>query len=225
MSEKEKTVGKKKYERHRRLGKCGKCGVEPSRPGMATCQKCAESERKDYDKYKSLGICPTCGHRDANWGRVRCFECAEKINELCAARYRNLTHEQKKRELKAISDNFKRRYQQRKADGICVKCGKRKPQRGVLRCFDCTAAAKRAQNVKSKDKIPRSLRIGLGLCYVCGGKAVDGGKLCDKCLAVAQEKAKKMREAPRSGNHAWIDDNRIALDKDMARKKRGGGQT
>ncbi|HCJ08290.1 MAG TPA: hypothetical protein DHV96_08000 [Lachnospiraceae bacterium] len=81
--------------------------------------------RYEEDKLfnKQTGLCITCGHRMAEPGKLKCFECAEK-DRLRTARNRNRQRE---------SETSKARYESRKADGLCVYCGKGKQDHG-LRC-------------------------------------------------------------------------------------------
>lgn len=87
-----------------------------------------------------------------------------------------LTEERKKQ----IRDRGKARYQERRAAGLCVQCGKRSPETGKVRCWSCLA--KDARNHRDPNAIPRILFDGVGRCKNCGRPELrPGKKICPVC--------------------------------------------
>ena len=99
-------------------------------------------------------------------------------------KYKEMHREQqseRKRELRA----------ERKANGICVECGKRPISRDCeTMCIDCLLKSKKrfADTRRANGDTPRVLFDGISLCAKCGkDKPVDGYKLCKSCLEKARQ--------------------------------------
>ena len=184
-------------------------------------EKGLEKKRKDHrDRYyylKSLGVCPCCGKNDAFHGHVFCPSCMEKQQNRDRARYHQLSAEEKKAKNIMSRENKKKRYYRRKAEGICVSCGKKKATNG-LRCLECYVKQKKSDHRRAQQKKiekggdPRDIRTQKGLCRFCEEPAVPGQRLCEKHYQGAVE---SMRNA-RKFSHYWQRDNQIAF---MKRKK------
>lgn len=79
-------------------------------------------------------------------------------------------------------------YENRKRNGLCVKCGQPADSNKVL-CEKC--AEKRAIYQKET----REFRIKMGFCPVCGRNKLFGEeRMCPECLAKNMETVKKSRE-------------------------------
>ena len=122
--------------------------------------------------------CLNCGERDAYTlnGRVQCAECAQ--NERIRRREKYPMHNER--------DNRKRRelYAQRKAEGICTRCGKRLAGTQNLMCDICAAAQKVRQKKDARKKgiMSREEARDLGICIRCmKAEARPGYSLCADC--------------------------------------------
>lgn len=135
---------KERYQKLKELRICVYCGKNPAVGASVACKACKEkrigAHAKNRDKnilygkkyrevLKQAGLCIRCGKKDAVPGLSQCAECSQRSNERqhiyageAAGKYN-----QKTKDL----------YYERKARGICVKCGKNKALPGMVRCLDC----------------------------------------------------------------------------------------
>ena len=124
--------------------------------------------KEEYQFFKSRGICTHCRHEKAEHGKTLCLSC----------KMQNRAYK-KKYDLEKIRARDKANREYRKANGLCVNCGARPQQHGLI-CNKCysTILRRRAGNTG----IPRSERVSYGLCYICGkNDLVKGKKVCAKC--------------------------------------------
>lgn len=83
----------------------------------------------------------------------------------------------------------KKQYNERKAAGICVSCGKRKAVKGRVRCLDCQQKARRQDTAgrRRRGMLPKDHFDGVDWCRLCGKeKPVEGKQLCSKCLEISR---------------------------------------
>ena len=73
----------------------------------------------------------------------------------------------------------KENRERRKAQGLCIECGKPLAQDSKCYCIEHMTRARRKREEK-KSGIAREERPAYGLCYRCG-KPIIAGKLCEKC--------------------------------------------
>ena len=140
--------------------------------------------------YKRIGICPKCKKRKAFGNYVHCAECLEEI------RINNLKYDDRRPEYeKRHNENKKIQYRQRKQDGICVMCGKKKANLGVY-CSECHC--KRLSRRRDREKTGREYgeafreRMRMGLCMYCEKPQVNGYRFCEEHLKVRRKVSKKM---------------------------------
>ena len=125
-------------------------------------------DSKEYQFFKSIGICTHCRKEKAEKGRTLCLACKMQNRE-----YKKKYDPEKMR----ARDKANREY--RKDHGLCVNCGARPQQHGLI-CNKCysTILRRRAGNTA----IPRSGRVAYGLCYIWGkNELVNGEKVCVSC--------------------------------------------
>jgi hypothetical protein len=124
-----KRSGLNRKER-RAAGLCSECGEKP-RKGKSLCAKCARRLAKRADEHrkrcKDNGLCIKCG-KMALSGMTLCVECREKR----LAYFRSYKRDQRA--------NHKQRRDERRAAGLCPKCGKEPPMPGRKNCDDCLQA-------------------------------------------------------------------------------------
>lgn len=183
---------------------CIQCGCQDERTlsGKVRCAKCEQTSRenaKQRERYlHSLKRCMHCGSQDAYTlaGRRYCAECSEKFRESNRILY------QRNKELR--SKQWSERYNQRKAAGICVKCGKHSAAPGRTRCAACLA--KDRQRETANRGVPVTKLDGY--CRWCGSP-LDGAiktnglpsSLCSACYQhYCETHAKQMRD---TRNHPW----------------------
>lgn len=162
-----------------------------------------DKERREW--YFSHGICPHCGRNDLQKGYKLCLECRMKDNE----RHKGKPISDDVRQYRA---EYNRRIRaERKAEGICVRCGKRKTDNKHTNCAICRAAkaAKQREYNQRNGRIPIQLR-GEGYCTRCY-KPTDG-KLCAECYEYLVQQAAYMRSRQDNSEHKWRKAGSTALD-------------
>lgn len=178
-------------------------------------------QKDNYYYLKGLGICPKCGREDAFPGHVYCPSCIEKQQKKSRDYYHRLSAKDKELRHKKARKHHKELYQQRKAEGFCVKCGKKKATKGVF-CLECYLKNKKwNQKRAQKKKIetggnPMDLRAEKGLCRFCEEPALPGHRLCEKHYSIAVESARHARQF----NQYWREENQL-----LFMKKRSQSET
>lgn len=186
-------------------GLCKTCRKPLDRSGMY-CSSCLEKARmKDRAKRQECRenhICTEC-HKNIVFGSDKiCFECRAKMQY-----YRKPPSSESKEKFKAYSRNL---YAERKAQGICTRCGKRKAAPGKAKCFVCLEKDARSKREKyvAKGTNANKERIANGICLKCGiNKADSPSKWCKECQEESSERLAKAR----SLSHFWEEDNRIVF--------------
>lgn len=147
-----------------------------------------EISKYQFEKMRrKAGLCVSCGKEDAFTmiGRRYCADCSEKRNETKRKYWKNNEN------YREAQINKKRKiYEERKNNGICVRCGKRKVN-GFAQCDYCRASQRRAW-----DRDRKKPRGGDGICYSCNKeKAIEGKKLCERCYNDRLKNCEKARKA------------------------------
>ena len=114
-------------------GLCPRCGKERDNPTKMYCKSCREYGKDRRAMFLMLGICPVCGKEKLMGDERMCFDCTKR------ARDRNIVVS---KELSEQSKQKKREYYNnlistRKENGLCYRCGKRKPADGFKSCRMC----------------------------------------------------------------------------------------
>ena len=135
--------------------------------------------KEEYQYFKKLGICTHCRKEKAEKGKTLCLACKMQNRE-----YKKKYDPDKMR----ARDKANREY--RKDHGLCVNCGARPWQHGLI-CNKCYTTILRR---KSKNTaISRSERVSYGLCYICGkNELVEGKKVCAKCYDTRYKSIRKI---------------------------------
>ena len=148
---------------HRRVaerrakGLCLKCGKRPPAPHRSQCEPCAEKRRPaDLARHHrrsaeraTQGLCPKCGTQPPAPGRSLCEPCAEKTNRASRARDARLRAAGMPRrdpERARLYERERSRQEagERRAAGLCVRCGKAPAVEGGPVCEPC-AETRRAR--------------------------------------------------------------------------------
>jgi ribosomal protein L37AE/L43A len=92
--------------------------------------------RKNYSKRKKSGCCPRCGKTKSKREKfIYCDDCREYFRD-----YGNMTSEKTQKKRRAI-------YKQRKKQGLCPRCGEKKPKNYTKSmCAKCLKKAKILNN-------------------------------------------------------------------------------
>ena len=168
-------------------------------------QRKYNAERRAF--LREHGLCAWCGKEKAEEGKVLCWQCAIKDSERHERVYYSLTEEERKEKNRKGHERAPLKRQERKAQGLCPRCGHTAVKGSVL-CLECRIKARRNSKEygRKHGAIPFELR-GNGYCYrCCKPVESEGSKLCNECYAKHVERAEKMREKvvkPQS----WQNDN------------------
>ncbi len=206
LTQKERSA--RSYRRRKDNGLCPRCGNKLDREGHY-CSKCLEKvnqyNRENRKFMIEQGLCPECRLNTLYGDEHICLECKAK-----KALYKKPATEKQKQQMKQYS---KTTYQQRKENGICTRCGKRKAEDGKVKCRICLNhdAYLHRKREFQKGNI-NEVKEKNNLCYMCGNKIdVKSGKLCSKCLKRCEENGRK---SSGSGNNSyWIAQNKLIFRK------------
>lgn len=146
-------------------------------------------DREFLDKY---GICTRCRKAKRAIGFKQCPECLEKEMFRAQKRRDDATPEMR------AAENAKQRerYYQRKAEKICVRCGK--PATHGMYCLEHFARERRLSSERARkrywenaDKVGvRQYRLENRLCWCCGAPIEEGNstKVCNACREKLSER-------------------------------------
>ena len=175
----------KRKEECKEKGLCVDCRKSLDRRGIR-CSDCNNKhnihvkERREW--YQSAGICPRCGKNPILGDEKACPECnsyAYSINIRINQDKKNKSHAEYSRKV----------YAERKAQGICTRCGKRKADHGYAMCSICRIKDRNRQRI-AYGKPDRRERYLSGLCFFCDNPIKDGYKVCEKHYQMNVEKAR-----------------------------------
>ena len=200
-------------------GLCLKCGKRPPAPHRSQCEVCAGKRRPaDRERFHrraaervAQGLCPKCGKREPAPDRQLCEPCGEKTNRASRARDARLRaagmpRRDAERARAYERERSRREVEQRRAAGLCTRCGQAPAVEGRASCEPCleqrrahdrakyaagkaagliyggaNAEAKR-RSARTKSKRRQKARREAGLCIRCGKQPpVDGGTTCEPC--------------------------------------------
>lgn len=177
-------------ERRKEKNLCLKCGNPLDREGTycIECRKKITDETNETRHFlQNIGICPRCQKTKLFGDEKQCPECnAKAYNLVMASRkteYGRLQYN------KNHAEWAKKKHNERIEQGICTRCGKRKPDNGYKTCGICRAKDNRARLLREPHKPNRSERYKQGLCYFCDNPTKDGYKVCEKHYQMNVEKA------------------------------------
>ena len=177
------------YYKRKELGICTRCGKENAVTGKINCIACAEkisiSRKENREYFLKRGLCTICGKREAEPNKKICYECLGQEQDKYYEKRVNGTYNKQK----ADTERKRKLAEERRNNGLCYRCGKRKSD-GL--CGVCKAKAKRYRD-KKKSNLDRSEWVSYGLCYCCGeNKVYKDYKVCEQCYDVRLSTVPKM---------------------------------
>ena len=146
-----------------------------------------------YEYYKMQHRCTACGNRDAFTmnGRALCAECTEKNNRRALERY-HANEAARKSKL----EREKKTQDERRANGICIECGKRPVESDkYTRCEVCRSRQLMRYH-RNKKRESRDVADHCGLCFKCL-KPLDNpeSRMCNACAEKCNESLAAARKA------------------------------
>lgn len=123
----------------RDMGVCVRCGRNDALPGTY-CEECRKQTRAYYHEVKRIaldnGLCPRCGKNKLFGDEKTCIECRAKqaeYNQTYAEKHKDIIKSYYSRN----ADRNRKIYAERKAQGLCPKCGRTKSNDGYSKCLIC----------------------------------------------------------------------------------------
>lgn len=168
--------------------------------------KASQKAKERREWYLAHGICPHCGQNELQKGYKLCLEC--RMKDLERHKSKPTSDEQRQKQAAAI----KALIEKRKAEGVCVRCGKRKTDGKHTKCAICRAqkAAKQREYNRKNGRMPVELR-GEGYCVRCY-KPIGSGRICPECYEYLVKQAAYMRSKQDNAEHVWRKNTKIACD-------------
>jgi len=154
-------------------GVCGRCGGDlEDNSQFRYCLKCRQENRDYYYALQSNHICPNCKGKLFENEKI-CPKCKTKMIASIEKSRQELGEEYNKRRKEAS----RILNQNRKEQGICVRCGNREADVGYSTCTYCRV--KRREYDRTRIKQTRLSRK-TGECYFCGKPVYKNFKVCEK---------------------------------------------
>ena len=125
-----------------------------------------------YHGYIKLGICPSCRQNMLFGDERSCPECK-------AINYAYQMGVDKEHKNKIHREWSKKTHAEMIEKGICNRCRKRKADGGFKTCTMCRDKKNRRYLEKNFDKLDRSKRADMGICYFCDNPVESGYKVCE----------------------------------------------
>ena len=172
---------------------------KPLRDPEARRRADRERDRRQHAERKAAGLCIKCGRAPALPERTQCGPCAERRLAADRARHARARAEGKPRRdpetaRRADRERGRRRRAERRAAGLCIRCGNVAPEEGRSMCEPCRddrRAAKRAR---------RAERRAAGLCEECAAPVTGRATYCDPCAGARNERRQRDPEAHREAD-------------------------
>lgn len=147
------------------------------------------SNEELYEQLDKLNLCHKCKKNEQFPNRKYCPECLEKAIIANAKCRNNQTAETAATQRANKNEYMKKLYQERKKNGICLKCTKSATY--GLYCYEHSIYIKRQQKKRNEKRRLQRQERGLipeyrkehNLCYFCG-EPIDAAKskrICGKC--------------------------------------------
>lgn len=176
-------------------GLCGACGKPNDRTDKTICLICSQKRSKDIVEERKFyivnGVCPRC-HKNSLVGSEKvCVECKAHATNLVEAK-RHSSQENIDNYNNYMANYQRQMYAQRKEQGICTRCGKRKiTDKRYYTCELCRHRLADSRRIKANKETGKD-RVAKGLCYWCGEPQKQGYKVCEKHYQMNVEKSHKV---------------------------------
>lgn len=130
-------TSKEKYWYRKNNKLCTRCGSSDLEEGETRCPKCREYFAKRRKNLIDSGICPICGKTPIYLNEKACYKCNEHILKINRRSRNNNRIEYRK----CNNERIKRLIVERRENGLCTRCGKRRATVGFSTCERCRLKA------------------------------------------------------------------------------------
>ena len=176
-------------------GLCPVCRKPMDREGYS-CSECLAKENErhkdDVKRLIELGFCRVCQKNKTVPNSSYCDACLQRMYVYNRQRY--IDNPEYFRE--ANRNSQRKMYRNRKENGICTRCGKRKAKEGKAKCQICLNEDAERHAIRYEG-ITCSDRAELGICRFCDNPVKDGYRTCEKHYQMCCDAAKKAAKAKR----------------------------
>lgn len=151
-------------------GLCSRCGKTVTKGTV--CDDCKQYAKDVRKMYASYGLCTRC-HKNHVYGNDKtCSEC--RVNtSLVNAKYREAHRDEINKRGREL---YKIHYEERKAKGICTRCGKNKASKGKFTCTKC----REKNNQQKRLSYVKILVDKPNRCRYCNNDSAPGYKVCEE---------------------------------------------
>ena len=203
-AEKARIAGRARADRLRAEGK-------PVRDPETRRQADRERDRRQHAERKAAGLCVKCGRAPALPERTQCGPCVERRLAADRARHARARVAGKPRRdseaaRQADRERGRRRRAERRAAGLCIRCGNVAPEEGRSMCEPCRDDRRAAKRTR------RAERRAAGLCEDCAAPVTGGAAYCAPCASARNERRQRDPEAHREADRRRYAERRARGD-------------
>lgn len=255
----DKDYYKERYRYRKSQGLCTSCGKEKAEEGYTKCHNCriiaakymkkrrftiqdydkkSDKQKESYRKCKEQGICVVCKKAPAVVG-VRCESCAEKKRisaKKCSSDKKYLYEEAAILPEHKPALSPKELRQQRIANKICTRCGKRYALPFRHSCYECLMKLTNLRKKNLASKTPAELeemrkkniayqkeyarkRREVGICAKCGKRPINHSYSTAYCMECSIEERKRRAEDWRKIKASRTPEEQAILDANVKRAR------
>lgn len=165
-----------RYQKLKNAGLCVRCGKTRDRDGAycsACCKKHTDENKTAKKWYAENHVCPSCRKESLYGDEKQCLACQQKHNN-----FQEIYRQKNRLELnKRHADGARRIYAERKAQGLCPRCGKIRPQFGFITCGLCQ---KKDNSTLRSKYVPHPIIPVEGKCRYCDNPVYRNYKVCQE---------------------------------------------
>lgn len=182
-------------------GICWMCGnkIEEDRLGKSICLSCTKKQSlKSKNKYNNVSTKILC---DYNCLNCKFKDCILEDNENTFRENKiKKVKEYRLRHLEEHKQSEKDRYQKRKENGLCVRCGNKRENLKFVLCDKCREYNKnRLENERRKNgALPKQEYFQIrnenkenGICWFCDEPSIPGKNTCEHHYKLYKQHWKK----------------------------------
>lgn len=112
------------------------------------------------------------------------------------------TSENREKRLTKTCVTWKKRYEERKTQGLYVRCGKPAYKGGVF-CYECKISEKKRDKLRWKKKQLAKPPKPEGICHFCDKPVKEGFKVCEEHYKELSNRIAEARKKIDYKNHIW----------------------
>lgn len=123
---------KERYQMRKENGLCPRCGKNRNNNGKY-CTDCQTYYRERRKELLAMKICPQCGREKLYGNEKACLDCT--LRRIKKDEKKRKEHREEIRQFN--KEYYHRKHEERIANGLCTRCGKKKGDDGRKMCPMC----------------------------------------------------------------------------------------